>query len=344
MAASLTQVEFYPWQQPLAKQWLSQSERFAHAWLIYGLTGIGKVQFAKAGAASLLCEQPTQSLACGQCTSCQWILAGNHPDLRIICPESVMAIEYPERVTSSSKTPSKHIRVEQLRELTTWFNTATHRGGARVAVLYPAESLNAISANALLKVLEEPPAHTVFLLVAHHYEQLLPTIISRCRRLLLPIPEHESSLQWLTGVIDNPGQWLSAVGGAPIAAYEAAQTDEQPYPSWLASLCQYLAQGSHRAILQLAPELEKLPAAIWLDTLQRLYVDLELSLQHLPVRYYPSLSALFQKISQTLTSQAVHQQWKWLITQKRHAEHPLNAKLLVHTALERVAQTHRFRT
>lgn len=344
MAVSITAVEFYPWQQQPAKQWLSQSERFAHAWLIYGLTGIGKVQFAKAGAASLLCEQPNQSLACGHCTSCQWILSGNHPDLRMIRPDAVTAIEQPERANTGSKTPSKHLRVEQLRELTTWFNTATHRGGARVAILYPAESLNAVSANALLKVLEEPPAHTVFLLVAHQYEQLLPTIISRCRRLLLPTPKAESSLQWLTGVIEDPEQWLSAVGGAPIAAYEAGQSHGQPYPSWLTSLCQNVAQGTNRAILQLAPELEKLPTAVWLETLQRLYVDLALSLQQLPVRYYPALSPLFQQMSHSLNAQALHQQWKWLNTQKRYAEHPLNAKLLVHIALERVAQTHRFST
>lgn len=344
MADPITAVEFYPWQQTSAKHWLSQPERFAHAWLIYGLAGIGKVQFAKAGAASLLCEQPNQTLACGHCTSCQWILAGHHPDLRVICPDSVMAIEQPERVASSTKTPSKQIRVEQLRELTTWFNTATHRGGARVAILYPAESLNVISANALLKVLEEPPIHTVFLLIAHQYEQLLPTIISRCRRLPLAVPEPESSLQWLKDLIDKPDQWLSAVGGAPLAAYEAAQTHDQPYPAWLADLCQYLAQGTNRAVLQLAPELEKLPTVVWLDTLQRLYVDLELCLQHLPVRYYPSLRILFQKMSQTLSSQAVHQQWQWLNAQKRHAEHPLNVKFLVHTALERVAQTHRLNT
>lgn len=342
MAEPITAVDFYPWQQSLAQQWLTPSQRFAHAWLIYGLTGIGKVQFAKAGAASLLCEQPNQSLACGKCSSCQWVLAGNHPDLRHICPDSIMAAQYPERFTGGAKTPSKHIRVEQIRELSTWFNTATHRGGARVAILYPAESLNAISANALLKVLEEPSAHTVFLLVAHQYEQLLPTIISRCRRLHLPIPNADQSVEWLTGAIQKPEQWLSAAGGAPLAAYETAQTHPHPYPAWLASLCQSLAQGSNKAILQLAPELEKLPTIVWLDTLQRLYIDLELNLQQLPARYYPSLSPLFQKMSQTLTSQAVHQQWKWLVTQKRHAAHPLNAKLLVHTALERVAQTHRY--
>lgn len=341
MAEPITAVEFYPWQQPLAQQWLTSSQRFAHAWLIYGLTGIGKVQFAKAGAASLLCEQPEQALACGHCTSCQWVLAGNHPDLRLICPDSILSAQYPERFTANTKTLSKHIRVEQIRELNTWFNTATHRGGARVAVLYPAESLNAISANALLKVLEEPAANTIFLLVAHQYEQLLPTIISRCRRFLLPIPKPEQSLDWLANVIEKPEQWLSAAGGAPIAAYEAAQAHPQPYPSWLVSLCEHLAQGSNKAILQLAPELESLPTTVWLDALQRLYIDLELNLQHLPVRYYPSLSPLFQKMSQTLTSQAVHQQWKWLVTQKRHAAHPLNAKLLVHTVLERIAQTHR---
>src|SRR3546814_8542999 len=83
------------------------------------------------------------------------------------------------------------MRVEQLRSLHTWFNTATHRGGWRVAILYPARAMNAITANALLKVLEEPPAHTIFLLVADAPDRLLPTLVSRCRRLPLAAPSKE---------------------------------------------------------------------------------------------------------------------------------------------------------
>lgn len=341
MAAELNTntVQFYPWQQAQAQQWLSQRTRFSHAWLIHGLAGIGKVQFAKAGAAALLCEQPQAFLACGQCASCQWLLSGNHPDLRLLRPDAVTAIEQPGGVSASSaKSPSKEIRVEQLRALHTWFNTATHRSGYRIVIIYPAERLNMISANALLKVLEEPPENTVLLLVADHYERLLPTIISRCRRLPLRTPDHQQSLDWLaTQMEGEPQAWLAAEGGAPVAAYNASQTHEQPYPDWLVPLCQQWAQGQQRAILHFAPQLEAQATTQWLDVLQRLYVDLQLSQVQLAPRYYPALSAVLQRITERSNAHALQQQWKWLIAQKRHADHPLNAKLLVHTALERMA-------
>ncbi len=338
MAADISPLTFYPWQLVQAQQWLAQKERFAHAWLIHGLAGIGKTQFAKAGAAALLCEQPMQHLACGQCVSCQWVQAGNHPDLRHLRPDAMTAEENPEYLSSTAaKSPSKHIRVEQLRELNHWFTTATHRGGHRVLVLYPAESLNSISANALLKVLEEPPAHTVLLLVVNQYEQLLPTIISRCRRLTLAIPTQQQSVDWLAERIKEPLPWLAAVGGAPVAAYHASKAHDHPYPAWLVPLCEQLAKTHQKAVLTLAPQLEAQSTAQWLDVLQRLYVDLQLTQAQQAPRYYPSLSALLQRIVEQTTAQALQQHWKWLLAQKRHANHPLNTKLLVHTALMRLA-------
>src|SRR5690606_42152255 len=104
----------------------------------------------------------------------------------------------PAAAGAAKRAPSKEIRVDQIRALESWFNTATHRGGWRVALLYPAQALNVISANALLKVLEEPPPHTVFLLVADAPDRLLPTLVSRCRRLPLPAPSSDDALQWLT--------------------------------------------------------------------------------------------------------------------------------------------------
>lgn len=340
MADSINALQCYPWHQDIANQWLADRSRFAHAWLIQGLAGIGKVQFALAGAAALLCEHPVNALACGRCASCQWVLGGNHPDLRLIRPEAIAIVENPE-LASSAKNPSKHIRVEQLRELTTWFNTATHRGGYRVAVLYPAENLNPISANALLKVLEEPPANTIFLLVTHQYERLLPTILSRCRRLPLALPTPQQSVAWLGDLLDQPEQWLAAVGGAPVAALAASKAHEQPYPAWLPRFCELLAQAKPKAILALAPQLEAMDTVLWVDVLQRLYVDLQLASLQMPVRYYPALASSIQKMALNSSSHYLQQQWKWLVAQKQHAEHPLNAKLLVHTALERVAQGYR---
>ena len=67
---------FLPWQHETAQRWLADRERFAHAWLIHGLSGIGKTQFALAAATALLCENPQSGMACGRCSACKWVALG----------------------------------------------------------------------------------------------------------------------------------------------------------------------------------------------------------------------------------------------------------------------------
>ncbi|WP_346729369.1 DNA polymerase III subunit delta', partial [Achromobacter ruhlandii] len=199
--------------------------RFAPAWLWSARAGMGKRDVAGAAAASLLCETPQDGLACGHCAACAWFASGNHPDLRRIRPEAVAveegadAAESPEDAEpaagAAKKAPSKEIRIDQIRSLESWFNTATHRGGWRVALLYPAHALNVVSANALLKVLEEPPPHTVFLLVADAPDRLLPTLVSRCRRSPLPAPDPAPPLQLPRHQHLDPARHSSPPPGAP---------------------------------------------------------------------------------------------------------------------------------
>jgi len=333
---------FLPWQQDIAKTWLGQRDRFAHAWLIHGLAGIGKRQFALAAAASLLCESPQGGMACMHCAACQWLSSGNHPDLRRIRPDALAAEEgaatAEQDTEGPKKAPSRDIRVEQLRTLGNWFNTATHRGGWRVAVLYPARAMNVITANALLKVLEEPPAHTVFLLVADAPDLLLPTLVSRCRRLPLPVPGAEQSLQWLESEgIANADQWLAAAGGAPLLARQLAQSGSGPCPDWLAGFISGLADGRGQEIGALADELEKVAPEIWIDALQRIFVDLSLASVGTPVRYFPALARHTQRVAAQASAAQLSEMGKWLAQQRAVANHPLNAKLFTHSALQRSA-------
>lgn len=336
---------FLPWQTGLAAQWLSQRERFAHAWLIHGVPGIGKRQFALAAASSLLCESPQGGFACGQCAACLWMSAGNHPDLRRIRPETIALEEGaggPEDDTegtagAAKKAPSKDIRVDQLRALGPWFNTATHRAGWRVAVVYPAQAMNAIAANALLKVLEEPPEHTVFLLVADAPDRLLPTLVSRCRRLPLPVPDRDQSLAWLkTQGLRDADQWLAAAGGAPLLAQQLAGRGDSPCPDWLGRLASGLAAG-HPDLGSVADELEKQSPELWIDTLQRFTVDLILAASGASVRYFPTLAAQTGVVARAGSRAVLSDTGKWLTQQRAVAGHPLNAKLFVHSVLQRVA-------
>ena len=359
----MSAADFLPWQADTARQWLGNRERFAHAWLIHGLDGIGKVHFARAAAASLLCETPAHGVACGHCAACSWVAAGNHPDLRLIRPEAV-ALEEGDQAGAegqeggdggaaagspaagspaagssapAKRAPSKEIRVEQIRGLASWFNTATHRGGWRVAVLYPAHSLNVISANALLKVLEEPPPHTVFLLVAHAPDRLLPTLVSRCRRLPLPGPDPAQSLQWLQDQkVANPAEWLAAAGGAPLAALRLAQRGDSACPAWLVRLLTPLGRGQSPEVGDLADMLEKVPPVEWIDTLQRLYVDLMLAAAGAPPRYFPALAQAVAQTAARADAARLGEAARWVTRQRALAGHPLNAKLFAHAALQRV--------
>ena len=199
--------EFLPWQRKLATTWLAETERFAHAWLIHGLPGIGKRSFALAAANALLCEQNRGGIACGQCQACRWMASGNHPDFRRVRPDAVAQAEgdvNEEAASATKSSPSKEIRVEQIRSLAGWFGTATHRGGWRVAVIYPAHAMNLYTANALLKVLEEPPPRTVFLLTAERQIACCPrscrgAAVCRCRYR----PKMMPSFGWRTKALKN---------------------------------------------------------------------------------------------------------------------------------------------
>lgn len=337
---------FLPWQHETARAWLAGRERFAHAWLIHGAAGIGKTRFARAAAASLLCEAPREAMACGVCDACLWLRSGNHPDLRLLRPDALAQaegqLEADEAAPARGKAPSREIRIEQVRALETWLNTATHRGGLRVIVLYPAQALNAISANALLKVLEEPAPNTVFLIVADALDLILPTLVSRCRRLPLATPAPAVAAAWLAeaGVdADSARAHLAAAGGAPLAALAAHAEGAAACPGWLARWLAAAADGRAAGMLaELVPELEKMPAARWLDALQRAHVDIMRVQAGVGVRYYPDLEAPVARFAARQSRVAVAQAARWLANQQRVAGHPLSPALFIHSVLLRVSQ------
>src|SRR5260221_9259545 len=216
----------FEWQEQAWKAWGQLRERLPHAILIQSGEGMGEFEFAQACAQSLLCEKPRPDRqACGSCRACSWFSQGNHPDFRLIVPES-MAPESPGEGAEPAKKKSEQIRIEQARELAGFLAVGTHRGGLRVILIYPAEAMNANTQNALLKSLEEPPPATVFLLVATQAERLLATVRSRCLRFALPLPPSEPVVRWLKEQgLKQPEATLAGAGGAPLAALKAAGTD-----------------------------------------------------------------------------------------------------------------------
>jgi len=204
--------ELFPWQREAAAAALAARARWPHALLIEGRRGIGKRALALHFAQALLCEAPAANGApCGRCASCGYVQAGSHPDLRLIEPI--------ERDEEGNAKPLDEIVVEPIRELIELTQLSTHRQRAKVAVIVPAELMNAAAANALLKTLEEPPAGTFLILVSHQPGRLPATVVSRCQRLVAPQPEAALAAAWLREQgVERPELLLAQAGGAPLLA------------------------------------------------------------------------------------------------------------------------------
>ena len=333
-------MSMYPWQDDAWTRLQAMRARLPHAILFHGPAGIGKADFIEAFAQALLCENvKPDGHACGACASCGWFAQGNHPDYRRVRPEAleddVPAAEGDdapaEEKKTKSKTASKEIKIEQVRALADFMNISTHRQGLRVVVLYPAESLNMPASNALLKTLEEPPPGTVFLLASNGLDRLLPTILSRCRKFALSMPEHADALAWLEaqGVQDADG-WLREQGGAPLAALAQAETGSRDE---LDGLLQVLAQPSVDAALRSADKLSKAPLASLVAWQQRWLYDVFSYTMSGVIRYDPryqrDLAAIAGRVHVANLVQAI----KSTNERRAVADHPLSPKLFVEDML-----------
>ncbi|HEX8010161.1 MAG TPA: DNA polymerase III subunit delta' [Casimicrobiaceae bacterium] len=210
-----------PWQHDAAAAALAARSRWPHALLITGRLGIGKRSLALYFAQALLCEAPrADGSPCGRCASCGYLVSGAHPDSRLIEP-----VEYDE---AGDPKPVDAIVVERIRELIEFTQLTAHRQRAKVALIAPADALNAAAGNALLKTLEEPPAGTYLLLVSDRFGRLPATIVSRCRRLPAPEPDARSAIAWLAAQrVERPELLLAQAGGAPLLALTLADAVTQ---------------------------------------------------------------------------------------------------------------------
>jgi DNA polymerase-3 subunit delta' len=223
----------HPWNQPILDSLSARLERLPHALLVHGAQGLGKLALAERAAQLLLCEGKKRP--CDACDACRWFSSGNHPDFRRLEPEALAKEPPPDEDSESpaggrkTKQPSIVIKIDQVRGLSDFLYTKSHRGRLRVVLVHPAEAMNEDGANALLKGLEEPPPGVVFILVSHRPARLLPTIRSRCVAVPVPIPNREVALQWMAAKgVKQPERWLAYAGGAPLEAVEQAGRGEVP--------------------------------------------------------------------------------------------------------------------
>ena len=159
-------------------QQMLDKNRLPHALLFSGPRHAGILQFVDRLMAILICQN-ADNAPCGECQPCRLLMQGTHPDIKYVRQDS----------------PGSPIKIEQIRELQESVYQTPQCGTRSIIVIEPADRLNRSAANALLKILEEPPSHTLFILIAEQLSHLPATIMSRCQQYAVSPPESADYLE-----------------------------------------------------------------------------------------------------------------------------------------------------
>lgn len=321
----------HPWNLAVWQRLTREPERLPHALLLHGMPGVGKYTLARALAQWLLCLAPTPQGGCGRCQSCAWLLQDAHPDLHLIEP-----LVDPDEAEKGRRGGAV-IKIGQLREVIEALSLSAHQGGWRVAIIRPAEAMNAAAANALLKTLEEPPPGVLLILVSHHPRRLLPTVRSRCRAVAIPRPSQPQALDWLAaqGVAGAEAEAaLREAGGAPLLALEFADPERSARRE---DLLQALAEPARQDWCALAQALQGAVAETW-GWLTRWVSDLIACRSGAPIRYFPQHTPRLQSLAARADPVRLWALYQTLLMAGRHLQHPLNPQLLLESWLLRYAR------
>ncbi len=178
----------YFWLDKHLNQWDTaiKLDHKPQAVMLSGMKGAGKAELLRQVIADLICRQ-TSSGHCGTCQNCVLNKQGHHPDVHLVAPEKNI------------------VKVKMIRELTDFFTSTPHCSDYKIAVINEADQMNVAAANALLKILEEPPSRGILFLVTDSKHQLMPTIKSRCISLDLVITSNEKKQlkQWIKAELNS---------------------------------------------------------------------------------------------------------------------------------------------
>lgn len=296
-----------------------------HALLLQGPSGLGQYDLGLALAQAWLCDRPTAGGACGQCESCHQVTVRAHTDLAVLMPETFMLeLGWPlsekaqAEIDDKKRKPSKEIRVDAMRDLLEFAQRTSGRGRGKAVLVYPAERMNNVTANTLLKTLEEPPGEVRFVLATEAAHQLLPTIRSRCLAHALAWPQADAATAWLEeeGVpAASAAALLRAAGGRPQDALRlhAAGLDARSWGQWPKAL----ARGD------IGPVADWGPAQL-VEGLQKLCHDLLAVRSGAEPRFFAVSDLPAGGSVASLTAW-----WRSLAETARTVEHPFSAGLMM---------------
>lgn len=277
-----------PW---IARQLVPALASPGHAHLLHGPAGLGQYELGLALAHAWLCEQPQHDrTSCGQCPACHLNSVQSHPDLMMLMPEvQMLAMGWPmdertrkELEDDKKRKPSREIRIDAMRAAIEFCQRTSARGRGRLVLVYPAERMNTITANALLKTLEEPAGQSRIVLCTEAAHAVLPTLRSRCLGHAMRRPQAQEAIDWLVeqGLERSEASaLLRASGGQPaqaLALHQSGVTAAQ----WQ-KLPQAISAGQVQSLAQWSP-------AQLTDAMQRLCHDLMCQAAGAPARYFDS--------------------------------------------------------
>ena len=197
-----------------------EAHRMVHAVLISGEKGTGKKTLAFLIARALLC-QSDHGIPCGLCNGCRLSLSGEHPDL--------IMIEKGAPLTTDTAKGRNSIPVEDIREMIRKCSRYSYNGGNRVVLIPDADNMTIQAQNSLLKILEEPPGNTYFIMTSSHTEQILSTVLSRCRTIKMSPWENDDIQKILTesGISSSVAAQVSEVSNGSIGNAFKLASDER---------------------------------------------------------------------------------------------------------------------
>lgn len=313
----------YPWQQATWLKLIQNWQKEANAWLFFGRKHIGKFDFVTYYAKALLCENtlPSTNYPCEKCQSCHLFNQNSHPDLYLLRPENA---------SSETSKSLGQIKIDAIRRLTEKLQLSSYLGGCKVVIIETAEAMTIQAANALLKILEEPPEKTIFLLISNQKDRLLATIRSRCKQVALPLPTLEQTVNYLnpTGDATLTMQQVVFHGGVP---FYNADFPESLYNEFLTFMC------SPRILMCLdfskRYEQEIKSLDLFFDWLYKWIVDLTLINNNMNIKFNLNITEQLEKIKNNYPLPKLFKLLDSVNEQAKYKNHPLNTRLQIESLL-----------
>ena len=305
----------YKWQ---SKDYITLSQGFkrpSQSFLISAIPGIGWEVLLENYIALLMCDKPRDVdnvlYACGECQPCTLLKNNSNPDIYNLVPGE----------------DKKNISVEDIRGMLDFLSTTTHLGRYKIVVIANADLLSISCANALLKVLEEPPSYAIFILQTSNISGILPTIKSRCHIYKLSALGTSEDLSYVAdnGVF-NSQFWLNYYDNAPL--FELEVTEEQ-----FTKLMQALLKPSIENIFLASGEFDSKNAEFLIGFLSKWLTDLAGYLQGVPMRYFTLYTSEIAVLVKRIDEFGIFYLFDRVNFLQDWTLHPLNYKLQLENLL-----------